>query len=97
MSTRISFFLLPAACLLGLAVAPAAGFTAGFVAPCARRFCSTRSGSACTTADKEDPPGAVRVRVERALAVDPQAARAAWLSYQWAGGGGLPVCTATRG
>ena len=35
--------------------------------------------------------GAVRVRVERLLAVTPPAARDAWLSYQWSGGGGLPV------
>ena len=34
---------------------------------------------------------AVRVRVERLLAVTPPAARDAWLSYQWSGGGGLPV------
>jgi hypothetical protein len=35
--------------------------------------------------------GAISVQVERNLAVDPQAARNAWLSYQWARGGGLPV------
>ena len=35
--------------------------------------------------------GAISVHVERNLAVDPQAARNAWLSYQWARGGGLPV------
>jgi hypothetical protein len=35
--------------------------------------------------------GAISVRVQRNLAVDPKAARNAWLSYQWARGGGLPV------
>jgi hypothetical protein len=40
----------------------------------------------------EGERGAISVRVERDLAVDPQAAREAWLSYQWARGGGLPVC-----
>lgn len=38
-----------------------------------------------------DASRVVDVRVKRTLAVSPQDARAAWLSYQWAGGGGLPV------
>ena len=60
---------------------------------CPLRCCADRMDPVRPAAPgrREDPSGAVRVKVERALDVGPEEARAAWLSYQWAGGGGLPV------